>query len=304
MTAVLRIVRTSSREKGDLLTPRLGELRSCGFEVRYQDVQADPSWLYTAGSANDRANALAAALLDPADDFVIVARGGYGASDLLPLLPWEQLKDAKPKIVVGFSDVSALHSAFYTRLGWPGLHAPMPATELWRKDGTASDVESLLDILRKLYNGDDIGGQLDLASVVANSGERGPFQPLNGRLFGGCFSVLTNLIGTSSFPKSLTGHIVFIEDIDESPARLMRYLNQWIQAGTLVGVQAIVVGNLRNLGANIPDSASFVLDQFAMRSRLPVFHSPNFGHTCPNFPLMLGAEASIAEGKLSWRFPQ
>lgn len=65
-----------------------------------------------------------------------------------------------------------------------------------------------------------------------------------------------------------------------------------------------MIGHLRNLGPNIPDSAAFVLAQFASRSNLPVFHSPNFGHTSPNLPLAIGANASIHAGQLSWHLDQ
>ena len=64
-----------------------------------------------------------------------------------------------------------------------------------------------------------------------------------GKLFGGCFSVLTNLVGTSFLPD-LAGHILIFEDIEEHPARLMRYWKQWEYAGILTGVEAVVFGRL------------------------------------------------------------
>jgi muramoyltetrapeptide carboxypeptidase len=131
--------------------------------------------------------------------------------------------------------------------------------------------------------------------------EIGRGQNIEGPLFGGCFTVLSALIGTPYFPKTLAGHLVFVEDTDESPARLMRALNQWLQAGALAGVKALVVGHLRGLGDKVPDSAPFVLREFARRTGLPVFHAPACGHTSPNEALMIGAQGVVAGGRLSWR---
>lgn len=296
MSATLRIIRPSSREQNDLLSGRLAELEKAGFRTLYDDLPADPAWAYTSASAEARAKAVMGALTEEKSDVVISARGGYGASDILPLLDWPTLARAKPKVLVGFSDVSALHSALYTRLGWVGVHGPMPATVLWRKEGKGEDVDALLDVLRKVAGSSPVTGSIPLTRVGSKAKTA-----VEGTLFGGCFTVLTNLLGTPYFPRSLAGHVVFIEDTDEHPGRLARALNQWVQSGTLAGVRALVVGHLRGLGEKIPDNAPFVLEQLARRcGDLPVFHSPLFGHTSPNFPLMVGADAAIRNDTLTW----
>jgi muramoyltetrapeptide carboxypeptidase len=301
LAATLRIIRPSSRELTDLLPARIDELIRAGFQVLYDDLPPDPDWAYSAASAQARARALEDALVEPDSDIVIAARGGYGGSDLLPLLDFARLRAARPKPLVGFSDVSALHSALYARLGWPGLHAPMPATQLWRKDGDDDD-DQILAICDALAQGR--GASASLAVTPVSPFSSSSPQEVRGRLFGGCFTVLTNLLATPFFPPSLAGHIVFIEDTDEHPARLMRALNQWLQSGALAGVQALVVGYLRGLGEKIPDSAPFVYEQFARRlGNVPVFQTPLFGHTSPNYPLAVGAAATIAAGRLTWRLP-
>ncbi len=298
MQPTIRIVRPSSREAADLLAPRLEELRQLGLKVLYQDVPVDPLWAYSAGPPKARAAALQAALVEKNTDLVWAARGGYGASDLLPLLDWKRLEAVGEKILVGFSDVSALHSALYARLGWRGWHAPMPATALWRQQSHA-DIDQLLEFVGDWVKGSAIAGELRVKAVSPL-----PTEEITGRLFGGCFSVLTGLIGTAYFPSSLKNHIIFIEDVDESPARLMRVLNQWIQSGALTGVRALVVGYLKDLGQNIPDCASYVLEEIARRVEpLPVFHTPLFGHVSPNFTLPIGAEGCISQGVLTWQLP-
>jgi muramoyltetrapeptide carboxypeptidase len=300
-STTLRIIRASSREQTDLLQPRLAELRAAGFSVLYDDLPADPTWPYAAAAAPLRARAIADALLEPGTTAVLCARGGYGASDTLPLLPWDRLAGAPAKLLVGFSDVSALHSALYTRLGWQTLHAPMPATALWGKGGEAGDVSATLAAVSTHAAGKPIAGEMTVTAVTPTGAPSGGPRPISGRLFGGCFTVLTNLIGTPYLPQSLRDHIVFIEDTDEHPARLMRALNQWLQSGVLDGARALVIGYLRNLGDKIPDCAPFVYEEFARRTPLPVFSTPLFGHTCPNYPLAVGADATIASGHLRWQ---
>lgn len=300
ITPTLRIIRPSSREQNDLLGERLSEFKRLGFKVLYDDLPADPTWPYAAAPARARADALMNALTEPESDAVLAARGGYGASDLLPLIDWQRLKYAAPKLLVGFSDVSALHSALTAKLAWPALHAPMPATVLWRKDGQSQDVDALLDILSRLRRKQPATHTIAVENLPQTL-EKTP-HTLRGRLFGGCFTVLTNLIGTPYFPPSLAGHVIFLEDTDENPARLMRAFNQWVQSGTLTNASALVIGHLRNLGEKIEDSARFVYERFAERSPIPVFRSPSFGHTSPNAPLMLGADAVIENGVLTWHF--
>lgn len=292
----LRIVRASSREKLDLLAGRRDELHASNVATLYEDLEPDQRWWYTAASPEARAKALESALTETTSDFVISARGGYGASDLLPLLDWQRIGAAKPKIVIGFSDVSAIHSALYTRFKRVGLHAPMPATTLWRKDGENVDVDCLLETLKTLKAGREAVCELPLTRIS------GKGTAINGQLFGGCFTVLTALTGTPYLPKTLGGHIVFLEDTDENPGRIMRCLNHWLQSGHMEGVRGVILGNLRGLGQNVPDSAPFVLEEFARRvGDIPVYHSPNFGHTSPNMPMMVGADAVLENDRLVWR---
>ena len=122
------ITRPSSREKNSPLSQRLAELSQQGFAIKIREAAASPDWPYTAGSAEDRAHALSSLLLDPEVDIILAARGGYGASDLLHLLPWDELQKASQKILVGFSDTTALQMALWNKLQWPSIHGPMPGS--------------------------------------------------------------------------------------------------------------------------------------------------------------------------------
>jgi muramoyltetrapeptide carboxypeptidase len=304
----VRLIRPSSRELENNISSRIDSLRSKNLSIRFDDLPSDPNWAYTSSTIVDRAAALRDALLEGDTDFVMAARGGYGASDLLPLMPWAQLTKATPKFLIGFSDISALHSALYSRLGWPSIHGPMPITSLWNKN-TSLDTDELLALMRSIKKDSSGLGALPVSLVSSPETSLHDQATLSGPLFGGCFSVLTSLIGTPYFPRSLKNHIIFIEDIDEHPGRLMRALNQWLLGECFVGAKALVVGYLRSMGEKLPDNASFVLNRIASRvAPLPVYHSPLIGHTSPNFPVVIGATASIAPlatglpWNLSWRW--
>lgn len=288
MQSNIRIIRPASREREDLLPDKIIELKDHGFKVLYDD-RPETQWPYIASSKENRAQDLLKALTEKDSDIILCARGGYGASDLLPLIPWDDLKDTPEKLLIGFSDISAIHSALYTKLGWRSLHGPMPATSLW--DHKKPDIKALLNILSQKPE------TIELSLTPLTQ-----YNDLSGILFGGCFSVLTNLIGTPYFPKSLDGHILFLEDVGEHPARIMRYLNQWIQSGALRGVRGIVLGHFRNLGEGIEDDSIMLLEEFAKRAQLPTWSTKGFGHLSPNMPLMIGKEAQINNDVLSWNF--
>lgn len=288
----IRIISPSGRFDQNLLLTRLAELEK-EFHVSYHKLDVDPSWPFTAGSEASRLAQLSDALLDPDVDIILSARGGYGASDLLPHLPWAQLKNAKEKLLIGFSDVSALHSALFTKLEWTCIHGPMPGTQLWRENDPR-DVECLI----QLMHGSRDAVEIPLTVLNQNI----PFT-MNGWSYGGCLSVLTNLIGTAYFPRTLWGSILFLEDIGEHPARIIRFINQWSQSKALHGVKAIVLG--RFAGCEVKDicDEDGLRSEIARRLDIPVYSTNLFGHCAPNWPLPIGLPVEIKDGTLRWNLP-
>lgn len=290
MQPVIRIIRPSSLEKQqNLLSERIEDLRQRGAQVLYKPPKLHQDWPFTAGSDVDRARDLMEALTETESTILLCARGGYGASDLLGMLNWETIRRSPAKLLVGFSDASALHSAFWTLLKRPSLHGPMPGSELWER-GPSSDIAVLWDI---------ISGRKREHSIEAKPLNTGKAQ-IGGWLFGGCFSVLTELIGTPYFPK-LEGAILFFEDITETPPRLMRMLNQWILSKSLEGVRAIVLGEFVNCCKTADLNDAQIYRPFAARTGLPTFRTRDIGHISPNQPMMIGSHAEISSGTLTWR---
>ncbi len=288
--AFIQIVSPASGEAQAINDQRLAELARDGMQVRYQRLSVDPLWPFTAGTVQARLDQLLKALRDSSVSILLASRGGYGASDLLDHIPWNELKNLKPRPIVGFSDISALHSAFFTQLAWPGIHGPMPATEFWGQHGR-DDVEALIALMQ---------GHSPAISLPLFFLGRGLAPSIRGWGFGGCLSVLTNLIGTPYFPPSLDGALVYWEDIGENPARILRFATQWLQSGALRGVKGLVLG--RFVGCEVRDSYSEnqLRHQLASRIGLPVWFSPSFGHCSPNWPLPIGRTLRIEGERLSW----
>ena len=297
----IRIIWPSSLESRVSIHEQISRTkRLFNLEIRHDPFKTDInlSKLNTILLARAKADTLTQALIEPDTDAVLCARGGYGASDLLPLIPWQQLKNSKPKLIVGYSDISSLHSAVFTILGWPSIHGPMPATEYWDLNGNNEDLKELFNLIGSRRR----KGTCELEFLGKNS----PPSSLEGWLFGGCFSVLTNLIGTPYFPKSLSKAIVFIEDVGETDLKLGRYLNQWIQSGSLSGVSAIILGTFKGLHTESAEAEKIQseiwssLSERLQETGVPIFGTHHFGHQTSNYPLMLGANGSIANSRLNW----
>ncbi|MBP6217361.1 MAG: LD-carboxypeptidase [Oligoflexales bacterium] len=302
--ATIRLLFPASRA-AEPFSKKIEQLEGLGFKVLYEELPPSP-WPYISSDLAARASALEEALLEEESQIILCGRGGYGSAEILPLLPWTRLKKRKPKLLVGFSDIVALHSALFTKLGWKGLHAPMPATALWPDSPQKTlefpkDIQVLLNILSAQTSSVKIA-----AHRVSASGSRSSSipqdLPLQGTLFGGCLSILCSLMGTPYFPKSLKGSLIFLEDVHESPPQVLRSFHHLLQNPATKGVRAFIVGRLTemNLPENTSLSESDVLMEMARHCPVPLFASPEFGHAFPNIPLMIGATGLIQNHQLQW----
>lgn len=301
MSAVIRLIYPSGRPVGDHLAKHMTYLERQGFTLLFDPVpyEGHHDWPYTSAPLPTRILLLKQAFEEKESDIILCARGGYGCSDLFPYLPWEKFKELPPKLLIGFSDISALQSAVLARLGWPSLHAPMPGSALWGKN-SMQDIEQLVEVMSE---GDgEKRGAFDLEPVFDDERSKVAGLPSSeGWLFGGCMSVLTNLIGTPYFPKSLAGSLLFFEDTGENPGRLQRHWNQWIQAGLLRDVKGVVWGDLSHCSGG-DDQQDMFKEHLSKSCDLPCWKTRSFGHLSPNMPVMMGGQAFIDRNQtLEWR---
>jgi muramoyltetrapeptide carboxypeptidase len=241
-----------------------------------------PQHAFLAGDDALRLADLHAAWADPEISAIHCLRGGYGSARLLPHID-RALIAANPKLLIGYSDITALHALLFS-LGHVSLHAPMPASDLLHADA-GPDADALFALLR---NG------LRAGAVLAPTLQPTPLQRVpgiaRGRLAGGNLSVLASLIGTPFMPD-LRGTLLFIEDIGEDPYRIDRLLGQFEQAGLLAGVRGFVLGSF----SEEADPGAVLAERLAMRG-LPLLAGWPAGHGRPNRPLPIGAECTLDAG--------
>lgn len=222
---------------------------------------------YFAGPDAERLAATHLALGDPDARAVFTARGGYGATRLLPALDPERLR-AHPKPIVGFSDITALLAWAWTRAGVCGIHGPV-ITQL----GTLvdEDVDRLVDLLR---------GEVP-APLVAEEGTVLAGGTVEGTLIAGNLEVLRSLVGTRAMPP-MQGVILAIEEVGERPYRMDRALTQLLQSGALRGIRGVVVGQLHACeeppDGNLGPSAAEVVHERLATLGVPVVTGFPFGH--------------------------
>ncbi|MCA9662523.1 MAG: LD-carboxypeptidase [Myxococcales bacterium] len=267
--AKIHIAAPSGPVPRDRFEPGLRRLKACLPDAEID--LADNLWAedgYLAGDDRTRLRALQAALADPSIDAIIAARGGYGLTRLLGLLDPGALRRA-PKILVGFSDITALLCWSLARAGVASIHGPV-ITQLGGLDD--DDLDRLLELLR----GDDPGALVAEEGAVLHGGR------VEGRLVAGNLEVLRSLLGTSAFPD-LRGSILALEEIGERPYRIDRALTQLLSAGALRGVRGIAFGQLigctePETGApNSPSAHAVVLERLRILG-IPVVTGFTFGH--------------------------
>ena len=227
-------------------------------------VQAQEGFL--AGGDRERAAALQAALADTDAGAILCARGGYGATRLLPTLDPGPLR-AVPRPLVGFSDVTALLCWAWTQAGVASVHGPV-VTQLATL--APQHVERLADLLR---------GEVP-APLCAEEGTCVHGGRVEGRLLAGNLEVLRSLVGTRFLPP-LAGAILAVEEVGERPYRIDRALTQMIQAGVFRGVRGVVVGQLTSCGGSDPSDRPTARDVIVERLQtlgIPVVTGFPFGH--------------------------
>lgn len=223
---------------------------------------------YFAGDDRSRLAALQAALADPTIDAVICARGGYGLTRLIGQLDPTRLA-AAPKLLVGFSDVTALLAWARCSVGLCSVHGPVVA----QLGEIAEDDRERLGLL---LAGEDPGALSAETGAVIHGG------CVEGPLFAGNLEVLRSLAGTRFMPE-LAGCILALEEVGERPYRIDRALTQLLACGALRGVRGVAVGQLvacEEPASGNPDSPGaeeVVLERLAVLG-VPVVTGFAFGH--------------------------
>lgn len=285
----IALAATARKVSPEEMQPAIAMLQEWGMQVLVPDgLYAEEHQL--AGSDAHRARQLQSLLDDPSVDAILCCRGGYGTVRIIDQLDFTAFQ-TKPKPIVGYSDVTVLHSHLHT-LGFPTLHATMPIN----MDGTPNPAtESLHSAL--------LGHPLSYSI---------PHHPLNrtgkatAPVVGGNLSILYSLLGSPSYIDT-RGKILLLEDLDEYLYHIDRMMQALRRAGMLEGLAGLIVGPLTDMHDNaIPfgHTAEEIVRQTVAGYSYPVLFNAPFGHIGPrNLALPLGVpiemEVSTQNAQLS-----
>ena len=222
-------------------------IESLGFKVKPGAHLFDREG-YLAGSDAARADDLNAMFADDDVDAIWCVRGGYGASRILPALDYA-LMQRKPKALIGYSDITALHVAIHRHAGLVTFHGPVAFR--------AFTPYSLGELKRVLWTGETpvrLGGPPPFERAEGRVDWENRVATLvpgtaRGRLIGGNLCLMSHLCGTPYFPD-LRGAMLFLEDVEEAYYRIDRMLTQLWLSGALAGVAGVAFGKFTNCNSS------------------------------------------------------
>ncbi|MEM6336361.1 MAG: LD-carboxypeptidase [Bacteroidota bacterium] len=280
---------TYSSETLDVMEERLDAL---GLKMKAgQHVMSRRGYL--AGTDEQRAADVNAMFADSSVDAILCLRGGWGCARLLPLVDYDAAR-ANPKILFGYSDVTALLLGLYAQAGLVGFHGPT---------GVSTYNAFTVDYLRRvLFEAEAV--RFENPSVVgdelAQTDDRiRTITPgtATGRLVGGNLTVLSALVGSAYLPD-FTGHVLFLEDIGEDVYRIDRMMTQLALAGILGQLAGFVFGKCTRCGADSGGYGSLtfeeVLHDHLSPLGIPAYSGAMIGHIEDKFTVPVGISARIS----------
>lgn len=244
---------------------------------------------YLAGSDKQRLDDLHDMFRNKNVRAIFSVRGGYGSGRLLDKIDYNLIKK-NPKIFVGYSDINALQSAFFTKTGLISFAGPMVAVDFHEEVSTFTE-----EIFWRTITSEKKIGKL-------HNPRNEKFFTLNkgrgaGRIIGGNLSLLTSLMGTEYFPK-MKDAILLLEDIGEAPYRVDRMLNQLRLAKFFKQINGVILGHFVDCVENDPSKASFTLNEvitqyFPSQLKLPVLYNVKHGHIKDNITIPYGVKCTL-----------
>jgi muramoyltetrapeptide carboxypeptidase len=241
-----------------------------------------------AGTHQQKADDFNAMLANPQIKAIVCARGGYGTVHMVDLVNWDLLKQ-QPKWIVGYSDITVLHSHIQRSLGIATLHATMP---LGMDTANTEKAEAQNSLCAAIM------GTLPSFAL--------PAHPLNrvgdakGIISGGNLSVLYSILGSVSFPET-DGKILFLEDLDEYLYHIDRMMMGLKRAGKLQNLAALIVGGMSDMRDNaVPfgKTAEEIIADVVAEYNYPVYFNFPAGHIDRNLALPLGLLGKMENGEL------
>lgn len=274
------IMATSNRTDHVQVDAAVKQLEALGYKVKVHP-QTHLQFNQSAGHPTDKVAALHELWADPSVKAIMSARGGNQASKMLPLLDF-QLLAATPKILIGFSDVTALLIAINKNTDIITFHGPL----LFSLPNL--DPQHLSQAFRVLSGQEKT---IDLTSArTLRAGTA------TGRLIGGNLSLICSLMGTPYAPD-FKNAILFLEDAGDEVSRMDRMLQQLNLAGVMKQIKGLVIGDFSKLGDSgiLPFGRTMqeVVEEHIEGTSYPVVMDAPFGHNNRLITLPIGVVAEL-----------
>jgi muramoyltetrapeptide carboxypeptidase len=302
----MKIIRPKKLTKGDLIgiispASSADDLTKVETGVKYFEKlgykievgkNVGKSQGYLAGSNEERLNDLHYMFKKKDVKAIISIRGGYGSTRLLDKIDYNLIR-MNPKIFVGYSDITALQMAFFTRAGLVTFAGPMVAVDFHNEvDPSAEENFWMMVTTNK-----------KIGKVVCLNGEK-IFQltkgDKNGRIIGGNLSLITSLVGTKFLPP-MRDKILMLEEIGEAPYRIDRMLNQLRLAKVFNQVSGIILGAFIDCNEKDPTKKTLtlneVIEDYFAKLKIPVVYNFRHGHIKDNLTIPLGINIRLNANK-------
>jgi muramoyltetrapeptide carboxypeptidase len=239
--------------------------------------------LLCANSDEKRFQQLKDALLNSPSQAIWCLRGGYGCTRLIPSLLKLNTPE-KPKLFIGFSDITGLHLFLQQKWHWQTLHSPT----LNQVVHHLIEEENINELKKVIF------GQLfELSYLLTPYHKPTTLDSIQAPLTGGSLSLVQTSLGTD-WQIETKDKILFLEDVNEVAYRIDRMLQHLQQSGILTHVKAILLGDF-TFTAKIEEEKKIlaVLERFAKEQNFPVLRCPGIGHGKKNRSLPLGTPALL-----------
>lgn len=251
---------------------------------------------HLAGTDEERAEDLNKMFEDPEVDAIIALRGGSGAARILDMIDYQSIAK-NPKIFIGYSDITALHMAIYSKTGLVTFHGPM-AVSTWNKFSYNIFREILFDKGSYLFeNPTDTGDNLVQVNNRIRTITSGKAE---GVLLGGNLSVLTGIMGSSYLPN-WDNKILYLEEVGEKIYAVDRMMSQLKLAGVLDKISGFVFGKCTDCDPGGSGYGSLtleeVMDHYIKPLGIPAYSGAMFGHVDDNSTIPNGINAAIDADK-------
>ncbi|MBX2922350.1 MAG: LD-carboxypeptidase [Chitinophagaceae bacterium] len=264
----------------------ISTLQQWGYKVKIGSTLGGSSLNYFSGTDEERLNDLQEMLDDKEVQAILCGRGGYGVSRIIDYIDFSGFKK-KPKWLIGFSDITVLHTHIHTRYKTATLHAPMAGAF---NDGGAGSV--YVQSLKKALRGKKAHYTAD-AHALNRKGAA------EGLLVGGNLSLLAHVTGSVSGPDT-RNKILFIEDVGEYIYNVDRMLRQLKRAGKLDRLAGLIVGgftDMKDTDRPFGKTVYEVIYEIVKEYSYPVCFDFPVSHDRENYALKCGVQHTLSIGR-------